>query len=51
MNKLHVLASALKLGLLPLPPGLSYREKAQLKKLGVQLEVPPKPDNRPWRLK
>lgn len=50
-SNLHQLASAIKLGLTSVPQNLSWRQKRELVRLGVKLELPPKPDNRPWRLK
>lgn len=50
-SNLHQLASAIKLGLTPVPANLSWRQKRELVRLGVKLELPPKPDHRPWRLK
>lgn len=50
-SSLHALASSIKLGLQPVPQGLTWKQKKELARLGVKLDLPPKPDNRPWRLK
>ena len=47
---LEILASAVKLGLRTLPPGLSLADKRQLAKLGVQLPTE-RPETRGWRLR